>query len=526
MPLSDANTSPVPSVARPSPLLEAALLFTLVVHLLAMLSMLLLLPGIPGGTNAAVADRASHLAAHPWLWRIGWFPWQLAALSDLLVGVALLRTPWIPRLPALVACVLTLLAIIPDQAAQCGWTWAGVSLAREAVRSGTTDAYLAYETRTFVLTAGWGAIGYTLAAVAWTLCLAPTAIWSRFLTALSIVTWAIFAAATAFAFAPGSVRHTPSIARAVSIGNAVAFVLLMVWFVCVTEAAMKLARPYTDHGAHARWRHPARGVLPRICDLAANSRLARMACRLLPAAPMASDITDVVYANYLVPSASVERFVPSPLQLQRLGPDGRYALFTHLTYRHGNFGPLLFGPLRRLWPSPIQANWRLYVQDPRTGRRGVLFLTTAITSTPHALATRLLADGVPMHVPFSADLMRASDGTIRLRIDPGGGTAPDVLATLAPAAAQTLTPPWSLCFASWRNLLEYCVPQDRALCVATPGGRVIRQEIALSIPLESCHPLSGMVTSDAARAIAGDAQPLCFVVDRVAFRFGGQVIEP
>src|SRR4051812_11673033 len=81
--------------------LEQALLLSLVLHLLAMLGMaLLLLPGMPGGNYADVAGRMVYVADHPWLWRLGWLPWQLTALSDLLLALALLRAPAISRLPA------------------------------------------------------------------------------------------------------------------------------------------------------------------------------------------------------------------------------------------------------------------------------------------------------------------------------------------------------------------------------------------------------------------------------------------
>src|SRR5947208_16431434 len=138
----------------------------------------------------------------------------------------------------------------------------------------------------------------------------------------------------------------------------------------------------------------------------ATSRLARAIGERLPIFAMASDIRDVVYINYLVEAERLAPLVQKPLELQRLGPDGRFAMFTFLTYRHGSFGPILFGPLRRFWPSPVQSNWRIHVIDPQTGKPGIQFLTTAITSTPHALATRLLSEGVPMHVPAAAHVRR------------------------------------------------------------------------------------------------------------------------
>src|SRR5215510_1467177 len=79
--------------------LERVLLFSFCIHGIAMLSMLFfLLAGLPGGLNGSAA-RMAYVANFPWLWRLGWFPWQLTALSDLLVSLAFLRTRW--RLSAL-----------------------------------------------------------------------------------------------------------------------------------------------------------------------------------------------------------------------------------------------------------------------------------------------------------------------------------------------------------------------------------------------------------------------------------------
>jgi hypothetical protein len=90
----------------------------------------------------------------------------------------------------------------------------------------------------------------------------------------------------------------------------------------------------------------------------------------LPVPEMRSDITGVVYVNYLVEAARLAPLVPEGLALQRLGPQGRYALLTFLTYRHGHFGFTFLGPLRRLLPALVQTNWRVHVRDPRTGREG------------------------------------------------------------------------------------------------------------------------------------------------------------
>jgi hypothetical protein len=511
-----------PAAAR---LLEKALVFTFFAHGLGMLSMaLLLLPGMPGGPNADVAARGSYVAAHSWLWRLGWFPWQLTAASDLLLAIALVATPWIPRLPAVLTLLITLAALVPDQTGQAVWITRGVTLAREAVASGAFDRYAAFEARTFHWIAGLATIGYLLGALGWTWCFAAAGTWSRTLTWLSVVMWSIFALVTATLFIPAS--HRPS-AAIVSAGNAIGFVLLMIWLIAVSDRVLARARPIAAHGRYALWRHPASGMLGRMIDLVGNSHFARAVGECLPAPALASDISDVIYVNYLVDAKRIERFVPPRLELQRLGPGKHHAMFSFLTYRHGHFAPTLLGPLRRLAPSPIQSNWRIYVTDLRTGKAGVYFLTTCISSTLHALGGRTLCEGVPMQVPRRGELARDSSGTIRMLLDPGGGSCPDVRAELSPIATQPWLPEsWRECFASYREFLQYCVPQDRALSSQPWHRHVTRQEIDLGIALDSCEPLTGQVISRAADEIAGGAtEPVCFRVPRVRFRFARQYFD-
>jgi hypothetical protein len=124
-----------------------------------------------------------------------------------------------------------------------------------------------------------------------------------------------------------------------------------------------------------------------------------------------------------------------------------------------------------------------------------------------------------MHALRRAAVRVGDDRTCRVLLDPGAGSAPDLEAQLHPGDAVLPGPPWSECFASYVALLTYCVPQDRAFSSQPWYGRITRQEIVLSIPLESCEPLTGAVRSRAAAELIGDAEPLCFRVGRVAFCF-------
>jgi hypothetical protein len=132
--------------------LEAALVFNFVIHAVAMVSMAwLLLPGMPGGGETDDARRVLYIAENPWWWRLGWVPWQLTALVDLMLAVALVWTKWIPRKPALITLLLTLAAIVPDQYGQFLWMTRGVELATQGFKDSNLVPYLQFESRTFLM---------------------------------------------------------------------------------------------------------------------------------------------------------------------------------------------------------------------------------------------------------------------------------------------------------------------------------------------------------------------------------------
>jgi hypothetical protein len=511
------------SPSRAAAFLEQVLLANFLIHLLAMLSMgLLLLPGLPGGSAPDEPARIAYVADHPWLWRLGWLSWQLCALIDLLTSIALLRTPWVPRLPAWLTLLVTLPAVALDQTGEALWITRGVELAAAAQQTGDPTEYLRFEADAYRLIVAWGATLYLLMALGWTWCFASAGTWSPALTWLSALTWGALAVGSAGLLLPEAARPGPLLIAAC---NGLGFVLFLIWLAAVTEQVLRRARPDEPHGRLAPWRHPWNGLLGRGIDLLANSRFLRALGEWAPPVSFVSDITDVIYCNYLVEAGRLAPLMPAGTELQRLGPDGRYALLTFLTYKHGRFGPRLLGPLRRLMPSPVHSNWRIYVRARSSGKEGVYFFTNAIASTVHALAARLLSEGMPMHVPELAEVRAEAGGAFVVRLVSGSGSGPDVEAHLRPGPTE-LSGAWALCFGSYRDFLAYTVPQDRAISAQPWYGRLTRQEIQLGIPLETCEPLQGEVRSRAAASIAGEAVPLCFRVARVAFRFDREEHDP
>ena len=497
--------------------LEQALLITILAHAAAMSSMaLILLPGMPSGSHPLSA-RVAYIATNPWLWRLGWLPWQITALSDLLIAVALVRTDWIPRRTALLIVITTVIAILIEQPGELSWITQGVALAQAALQSGNPAPYLQFETHVYLQVAGWAATVYTITACLWSWCFARAKVWNRRLTGLSRLTWGVLLAMSIGPLLPNPYRPNAGIIAA---GNAIGFVLMLVWFGAVTELVLRRSRPTGATGRMALWIDPRRSLASPLLNWIANSRLARAFGEWVPSIAFISNITDVIYVNYLVEAERLLPLVPQGMELQTLGAGGKWGLFTHLTYQHGHFGPQMLGPLRRFMPSPVQSNWRIYVRDPQTQRSGIYFVTTAINKTLPALLARLLSEGIPMHLLKTGAISANPDGAFEVCLDPGAGSAPDLDLTLMPCPVPEFSSTWSGCFANFHDFLAYCVPQDRAMSAQPWYRRVTRQEIELGIPLEICEPLSASaIASETAHNLIGDAQPICFRVPQVTLRF-------
>jgi hypothetical protein len=311
-------------------------------------------------------------------------------------------------------------------------------------QTGVNARYLAFEARIFVWIAVWGGLLHTLVAIGWTWSFVAARVWRPWLIPYSTLLWGLFVVVSAGRLLPAELRPSPT---ALGLGNALGFVLLEVWYLTVTELVLRRTRPDQHHGRYAPWRHP-NPVARRILDPLGNSRFIHTLAEYLPTVAFRSTISDVIYVNYVVEARRLLPLVPEGLALQRLGPGGEHAFFTFLSYRHGHFGPSLLGPLRRFLPSPVQTNWRIHVHDPRNGKAGIYFVTNAIDSTIHALAARILSEGMPMHTLNAGTVGPDGMGRYQLHLDPGTGSAPDAEAILCATGVVPDDGPWHACFAS------------------------------------------------------------------------------
>lgn len=273
-----------------------------------------------------------------------------------------------------------------------------------------------------------------------------------------------------------------------------------------------MSRPYV---------HPRRGLAARAVEFVANSRrfaaLRRRVLGCLPFMVLRSDVVDVVYLTWLPPVEAAGAWTRPGLPLWRhrgLTP------FTVLTYRHRHFGPALLGRLRSLFPSPLQSNWRLYIEGNMPGAppgRTVLFTHNVLSSGFYALGARAMSDALPADLAGRFEHVR--DGEVyRSLIESGLGSAPALQAVVTTGVAAVLPPAFQACWADWASAVEALALQEGAVTAVQGSDRLAHAVIDLPIDLSRVRPAAVRSLSCPAVAMLGAVgEAFCFVVPDVPF---------
>ncbi len=491
-----------------------AFTFFLVVHLVALLSMALL---VQPGFNVAepAAERAAYIVEHQWLWRLGWLPWQLSALSDLLISLTLIL--WLHTYShsralkwAVAGLAFNLAASIPEQIGEWRLVTSHIETASQAGQSAANlDTFTDEQNSLLSVIGVWGGFVYLFMTLAWHRALrlgaGIEAWWSGFSGKLvAFVTVALFLL-TAVTAGQVWLDWQPTLAITGLAGAG--FLAVCLWAFVAADLAGRLHHSdedslaaqsigTTDSAHHLVW--PTAGPVSAIAGVL-NSSGVRDMTRILPFAKLRSDIRNVVYLNWLIPTEQAQTVLPYPLLCDDL--DG-YTAVSVLTYNHGSFGPPFLGPLRRFFPSPNQTNWRLYVQpaNSRAAQDSIYFFSTALDSTPHVVGSRLGSDGLPAHRVKTIEHTRCNEPsptggsvqTIRTVVDPGRGRGPRLRATVTETQAKALNPVWAERFEDWDLAVSYLVEQNASV-VVDQGAGVVRESV-ITIPVQMRHIRPAMVT--------------------------------
>ncbi|NIE63624.1 DUF2071 domain-containing protein [Burkholderia sp. Ax-1719] len=242
----------------------------------------------------------------------------------------------------------------------------------------------------------------------------------------------------------------------------------------------------------------------------------------LPFPTLASDVVDIVYCTWSVDLARIEaaRLVPPGVELAQR--DGK-TLFTILTYAHRHFGPALAGPLRRLFPSPLQSNWRFYVDrfdGANVAEPTVLFVKNVVDQWVYAIGSRVFSDALPSHLPERFEHCAQADGYSTL-ITGGRGSAPGFRCDARRTSVRAVPAEFGAFFGSWDEAVAQLCLQDAALSHVEDCGRLAHARIDLPIDLRSAQPLEvapSAVGSAFLDGIGATGSPFCFVIPGAPFR--------
>jgi hypothetical protein len=270
------------------------------------------------------------------------------------------------------------------------------------------------------------------------------------------------------------------------------------------------------------YRHPRAGRPGRLFAALANcthfASVRQAVMSRLPFLTLHSDVRDVVYVSWLVDAAAAQTLLPPGVVLWQR--DGKTP-FTVLTYRHGHFGPALLGPLRKLLPSPLQSNWRLYLERTPAGAPAVpcvYFLKNIMASLPHALGTRLFSDILPTHLADNMTL-DVTATQAHCSIAGGAGSAPALDVQAAITAAHGLDADWQALFGNWHDAVAFLACQDAAIAHVPRNGKLVFGEIDLPVDVDQVQALTAL------RADCGllgqlppMSKPFAFLVPKVPFK--------
>jgi hypothetical protein len=276
---------------------------------------------------------------------------------------------------------------------------------------------------------------------------------------------------------------------------------------------------------------PDRGTVGRLIERLANSAALRSLRRALfgrlPFPVLASDVRDVVYANWRVPVARAAALVPPGIVLvEHQG----WTVLTVLTYRHGHFGPALAGPLRRLFPSPLQSNWRFYVDAAASAvpvaPGTVLFVRNIFDSALYALGTRLFSDILPSHLAGRFVHGRTATGW-ETRIE-GPGSSPALNLAAIDSDVRALPPGFDAQFGSWEQAGRTLCLQEAAVAAVEDAGRIAHARISLPIPIAAVQPLIArdFAPTGLLADLGAEGAPFCFRVPAVHFRALSEALLP
>lgn len=265
----------------------------------------------------------------------------------------------------------------------------------------------------------------------------------------------------------------------------------------------------------------------RLLTYLANAQWLKHCCRklmqILPFVPLQSDVSQVLYLNWLIPIENAKTLVPDGITLTE--HEGQ-TLLTVLSYRHGGFAPKFLGKIRALFPSPQQSNWRFYVQqidDQAPEIPHVLFIKNIFDNPVYTLATRLFSDALPSHLSLKFQ-QSLTDPTLHpqhifSQVDAGQGSAASYLVEGYFEEQANLPAAFANFYSSWPDAVQHITQQDAAIAWIADLPELAQATIRLSFAQSDVRPvtINHFEAGEFLTALGATALPFAFYIPKLTF---------
>jgi hypothetical protein len=246
----------------------------------------------------------------------------------------------------------------------------------------------------------------------------------------------------------------------------------------------------------------------------------RRAVSLISRPHLKSDVSNAVYFSWVIDESEVKPFLPPGSTVWK--KNGK-TIFTILTYTHGHFGPHFLGPLRKFFPSPLQSNWRFYLQnwsDEIWTDGTVLFVKNVLNSPLYTLASRLLSDALPSELSHSF-IHKVESDVCEDAMEYGNESKSKFACSCSFVTKGELSGGFEAIFPSWLETVKFICLQDAAVTYLPDIPGMAHVKIELDIDFNTVRPLGirNYATDDAfLKRIGAIGSPFCFLVSKVGLR--------
>ena len=250
-----------------------------------------------------------------------------------------------------------------------------------------------------------------------------------------------------------------------------------------------------------RFRYPKLSLGGKILNFLLNNKLFTKLKRILffPFlwVKLKSDITDVVYLNWMVPADKIQHLIPNRIKFTSYDD---HVLFTILTYRHGNLRPAAANKIKTIFGSPNQSNWRFYLSnsdDFGLEKPTILFVKNMMDNLLYTLGSRTVSNILLTHLPAKFIHKTSTLGQITTKIKPGQSNAPDLTVIATPVQDWQLPPAFKSAFDDVETALKIICNQDFAIAEQPDNNRFAISQINLQFEMKNIIPakISGFKSS-------------------------------